>query len=159
MTTVAAKVSTGEIAADTMVSDDETFYSASKLRIGKDCIYGACGTWKHIITAFNAMETGAKEWDSESDIEVLELRADGIYIYDGTPIPFKILNDFWAVGSGAPFAIAAMELGLSPLKAVEIACKYDVGSRGPIEHYKLEGEIAKASSNRRRSNRGVPKVR
>ena len=30
MTTIAAKVSTGEIAADTMVSDDETFYSASK---------------------------------------------------------------------------------------------------------------------------------
>ena len=85
----------------------------------------------------------------------MELRSDGIYIYDGISTPTKILNDFWAVGSGAPFAIAAMELGLSPLKAVEIACKYDVGSRGPIEHYKLEGAIAKAKSNRRRNNRSV----
>ena len=154
MTTIAAKVSTGEIAADTMVSDDETFYSASKLRIGKDSIYGACGTWKQIITAFNHMESGTKDWESD-DVEVLELRADGIYVYDGISIPTKLINDFWAVGSGAPFALAAMHLGLSPLQAVELACKYDVGTRGPIEHYKLEEKIASKKSNRRRSNSSV----
>lgn len=155
MTTVAAKVSTGEIAADTMVSDDETFYSSSKLRIGKNSIYGACGTWKHILTAFNLIETNNPEWDSDMDVEVLELRTDGIYIYDGISIPTKLLNDFWAVGTGAPFALAAMHLGLSPREAVALACKYDVGSNEPIESYKLEDKIASKKSNRRRSNSGV----
>lgn len=153
MTTIAAKVSTGEIAADTMVSDDSTFYSASKLRIGKVSVYGACGTWKNIITAFNHMETGEKEWDIE-EIECMELREDAIYVYDGISIPTKILNDFWAIGSGAPFAIAAMELGLSPMQAVELSCKYDIASRGPIEHYKLEDVIGK-KNNRRRTNSSV----
>lgn len=155
MTTIAAKVSTGEIAADTMVSDDETFYSASKLRIGKQSIYGACGTWKNILTAFNAMETGGKEWDSDTDIEVLELRADGIYIYDGISIPTKIMNDFWAVGSGSAWAIAAMELGMSPKDAVKLACKYDVSSNEPIEYYRLEDQIGTTKNNRRKTNRGV----
>jgi hypothetical protein len=79
MTTIAAKFSTGEIAADSMVSGDD-----------------------------------------ESSI-----------------IPAKIKNDFWSIGTGANFAIAAMHFGASPKEAVEIACLYDSSSHGPIDEIKL----------------------
>jgi len=35
MTTIAARASTGEIAADSMVSGDDSFYLVQKLRLGK----------------------------------------------------------------------------------------------------------------------------
>jgi hypothetical protein len=45
MTTIAARASTGEIAADSMVSGDDSFYLVEKLRKGQESIYGGCGDW------------------------------------------------------------------------------------------------------------------
>ena len=113
MTTIAAKFSTLEIAADSMVSGDDSFYLVEKLRKGKTSIYGACGDWDKILKFYHALESGG-DLDSDCDVTVLELRNDGIWIYESTIIPARIKNDFWAVGTGANYAIAAMHLGLTP---------------------------------------------
>lgn len=139
MTTVAAKFSTGEIAADSMVSGDDSFYLVEKLRRGKDCVYGACGDWDKILKFYQAMESGG-DLDSDIDVTVLELRHDGIYIYESTIIPARIKNDFWAIGTGANFAIAAMHMGASPREAVAISCMYDTSSHEPIDEVKLRGK-------------------
>lgn len=136
MTTIAARFSTLEIAADSMVSGDDSFYLVEKLRQGKDGIYGGCGDWDKILKMFQALESGG-DLDSDTDVTVLELRNDGIWIYESTIIPAKIKNDFWAIGTGANFAIAAMECGKSVRDAVEIACKYDTSSHLPIDYMKL----------------------
>lgn len=138
MTTIAARFSTKEIAADSMVSGDDSFYLVQKLRRGKTSIYGACGDWDKILKFYQVLE-GAGDLDSDTDVTVLELRNDGIWIYESTIIPAKIKNDFWAIGTGANFAIAAMHLGLSPKEAVKIACAYDTSSNEPIDSMNLEG--------------------
>ena len=138
MTTVAARASTGEIAADSMVSGDDSFYLVEKLRKGKSSLYGACGDWDKILKFYAVLESGG-DLDSDIDVTVLELRADGIWIYESTIIPARIKNDFWAIGTGANFAIAAMHLGLSPAEAVKIACLYDTSSHEPVDEMRLGG--------------------
>lgn len=147
MTTIAARFSTLEIAADSMVSSDDSFYLVEKLRKGKESIYGGCGEWEKLLKFYQAIESGG-EIDSDTDVTILELRNDGIWIYESCIIPARIKNDFWAVGTGAGYAIAAMHLGKSPAEAVEIACQYDTSSNLPIDSWKL-GEVRGARKNKR----------
>ena len=147
MTTTAAKFSTKEIAADSMVSGDDSFYLVEKLRRGKESIYGGCGDWDKLLKFYQAIESGG-ELDSDCDVTILELRHDGIWIYEGCIIPARIKNDFWAIGTGAGYAIAAMHLGMTPQEAVAIACLYDTSSNTPIDSWKLGGIRASTKRNK-----------
>lgn len=140
MTTIAAKFSTLEIAADSQVSGDDIKYFVEKLRRGKESIYGAAGDWKDILGAFSMLENPQPGdlLDEDCDIEMLELRTDGIWVYESTLIPARIKNDFYAIGTGAGYAIGAMHLGKSPKEAIEIAALYDPLTGGPIDHLSLE---------------------
>lgn len=137
MTTIAARFSTLEIAADSMVSSDDSFYCVEKLRRGRVSIYGGCGDWDKLLKFYQAIESGG-ELDSDCEVTILELRHDGLWVYESTIIPAKIKNDFWAVGTGANYAIAGMHLGLSPAEAVKLACQYDTSSNEPIDSLTLE---------------------
>ena len=152
MTTIAAKASTGEIAADSMVSGDDSFYLVEKLRSGQTSVYGGCGDWDKLLKFYNSLESVA-DLDSDTDVTVLELRSDGIWIYESTIIPAKIKNDFWAIGTGANFAIAAMHLGLTPAEAVKLACLYDTSSHEPIDVMTLSGR--KRGSTKKGVGRGT----
>jgi len=152
MTTIAARASTGEIAADSMVSGDDSFYLVEKLRKGQESIYGGCGDWDKLLKFYNSLESGA-DLDSDTDVTVLELRSDGIWIYESTIIPAKIKNDFWAIGTGANFAIAAMHLGLNPAEAVKLACLYATSSHEPIDVMSLSGR--KRGSTKKGIGRGT----
>jgi hypothetical protein len=152
MTTIAAKASTGEIAADSMVSGDDSFYLVEKLRSGQTSVYGGCGDWDKLLKFYNSLESGA-DLDSDTDVTVLELRSDGIWIYESTIIPAKIKNDFWAIGTGANFAISAMHLGLTPAEAVKLACLYDTSSHEPIDVMTLSGR--KRGSTKKGVGRGT----
>jgi hypothetical protein len=136
LTTIAARFSTREIAADSMCSSDEAFYLVEKLRKGKSSIYGGCGDWDKLLKFYQAIESGG-DIDSDTDVTILELRNDGIWIYESTIIPARIKNDFWAIGTGSGYAIASMHLGLSPSEAVAVACLYDTSSHAPIDTMKL----------------------
>jgi hypothetical protein len=152
MTTIAARASTGEIAGESMVSGDDSFYLTEKLRRGQESIYGGCGDWDKLLKFYNSLESGA-DLDSDTDVTVLELRSDGIWIYESTIIPAKIKNDFWAIGTGANFAIAAMHLGLNPAEAVKLACLYDTSSHEPIDVMSLSGR--KRGSTKKGIGRGT----
>lgn len=154
MTTIAAKASTGEIAADSMVSGDDSFYLVEKLRRGKVSAYGACGDWDKILKFYQVLEFGG-DLDSDTDVTVLELRHDGIWVYESTIIPARIKNDFWAIGTGANFAIAAMHMGASPREAVAISCLYDTSSHEPIDSIILGETNGIKAPARRTTNRRV----
>lgn len=132
MTTIAASLIHKEIAADSKCSSDNSFCSVWKLRNWKDGPIGAAGDWGHILKFFEALETNG-EIDSEWDIEVLQLQPNGLYIYEASLKPYPIKDKFYAVGSGAAYALAAMALGKSPREAVEIAAKFDPGTGGEID--------------------------
>jgi hypothetical protein len=138
MTTIAARFSTLEIAADSRVSGDDIQYHVEKLRRGVQSIYGGAGDWDKLLAMFQAIEGGKTSLEDDCDVEILELRNDGIWVYESTMIPAKIKNDFYAIGTGSGYAIAAMHLGKSPKEAVEIAAIYDPGTGGPIDCWKLE---------------------
>jgi hypothetical protein len=98
------------------------------------------------------LESGA-DLDSDTDVTVLELRSDGIWIYESTIIPAKIKNDFFGIGTGANFAIAAMHLGLTPAEAVKLACLYDTSSHEPVDVMYLSGR--KRGSTKKGIGRGT----
>lgn len=137
MTTVAARFSTLEIAADTMISDDSSFFLSSKLRKGDKSIYGGCGEWSKLLKAYLYIKEKRKKWDDDMDVEIIELRETGIYIYNGTPIPTKIMNDVWAVGSGSGYFLGAYAVTKDFKKSIEVACQLDSSSCEPIEYFQL----------------------
>jgi ATP-dependent protease HslVU (ClpYQ) peptidase subunit len=73
-----------------------------------------------------------------SRFEMLILEPTGLYEADEFCRPMLVpKQDFWAVGTGSPYAMAAMEMGASAKRAVEIAAKYDVYTGGPIREDRL----------------------
>lgn len=57
--------------------------------------------------------------------------------YERTPIPLPFENVQQAMGSGRDYALAAMYLGLSARKAVEVACALDSGCGNGIDELTL----------------------
>lgn len=147
MTTIAARLSTLEIAADKMISGEDSFYLASKLRRGQNKIYGACGDWDKCLKMLKAIRY-RKNLEGDIDVTVLMLKHDGIWIYESSIIPVRIENDFFAIGTGSGYAMGAMHLGKSPKEAVEIAALYDPSTRGPVESLTLGGK-SRAAKNQR----------
>lgn len=82
--------------------------------------------------------------DEDFMFDALVLRADGLWHYD-CPFPTRVENKYYAIGSGAPAALAAIETmrrlrkTVDPVLAVKIACEVDPNSRGPVRSYALGG--------------------
>jgi ATP-dependent protease HslVU (ClpYQ) peptidase subunit len=131
VTTIAARFSTREIAADSMISGEDTHYATQKLRKKRLSIIGAAGEWKHVLEFYKRLQT-RKSLENDCDISAIELRHDGIWVYESTIIPTRIEQDYFAIGTGSGYAIAAMYLGKTPKEAVEIAALFDPCTRGPI---------------------------
>lgn len=150
MTTIVVRLSTLEIASDSMVSTDESFYFTSKLRPTKKGIMGGCGDLDKLLKLYAAIEKN-KKLDEAVDVSVLELRRDGIWIYEGTHIPVRMEQDFYSIGTGAGYAMGALHCGRSVIEACEIACLYDTSSRGPITHMRLGENNGKPRTKQRKS--------
>lgn len=73
-----------------------------------------------------------------TDFTCLVLRRDGLFEYDGYCRGDKVLEDFYAIGSGAKAALGAMHMGATAEQAVEIACRIDPYSAPPIVTMRLE---------------------
>lgn len=76
--------------------------------------------------------------DAEADFTALVLTAKGLFEFGKYCMPEKILDKFWAVGSGSKVALGAMHMGASAERAVEIACLVDPYTAAPISVLKLK---------------------
>jgi len=67
----------------------------------------------------------------------LVISADGTtaMLIDDEMQPQQVFDDFLAIGSGAAYAIGAMEQGATPAEAVFIASRHDGNTGGPIKTY------------------------
>jgi hypothetical protein len=128
-------------------------FNVSKLRSGPGTAFGAAGTWEQILKFYAALEQNG-ELGLECDVEVLELRKDGLWIYNGSLVCFPIKERFWAIGTGAPYAISAMYLGKSPAEAIEIAKLFDPGTGGEIETMRIPN-VSQSKTDRRRTHKTV----
>ena len=75
--------------------------------------------------------------DGDADFTVLVLTPRGLFEFDKWCRGEKILEKFYAIGSGAKAALGAMHMGADARKAVQIACKVDTLSSTPIVTMRL----------------------
>lgn len=83
----------------------------------------------------------------DADFTVLALTRTGLFEYDKWCRGEKVLDAFYAVGSGAKAALGAMHMGASAKRAVEIACLIDPYSALPMTVWKLKPLKAVASAS------------
>lgn len=65
----------------------------------------------------------------------LVISADGksVFLIDDEMQPQPVTDDLLAIGSGAAYAIGAMEAGLPPDAAIEVAIRHDGNTGGPVQ--------------------------
>lgn len=116
-------------------------------RLPDGCIMGWCGGIAYASAFLNWMLAGADpdsfetDWAERDGFEVYALKIDpagGLWLYDGYHTPIELHNKQYAIGSGAPYAEAAMYLGCDAVKAVEVACAHDAGCGNGIDTLTLE---------------------
>ena len=74
---------------------------------------------------------------TESKFTALVLCADGLFEFDGWCVPDPAEGPFYAIGTGAKAAYGALHMGANAKQAVEVACKVDPYTRGPIITFTL----------------------
>lgn len=70
--------------------------------------------------------------DDSPSFTALVLDGTGLAEWNEYFVPFEIVERFYAIGSGAPAAIAAMHMGADAEKAVEIACEMFADCGGEV---------------------------
>ena len=100
-----------------------------KLFRRKGVVIGVAGDWASAVPMVEFI-AGQRDFDSEcKDITALAIRNGKGVVYEGRKTPYPVKPPY-AIGSGACFALAAMEAGTDALKAVKVACKLDTASGG-----------------------------
>jgi hypothetical protein len=76
-----------------------------------------------------------------ANFEALELSHDGRLTWWGTEMVGITLDDpFYAIGSGAPYALGAMAMRASPRHAIEVAACFDSGTGNDVQTMTLRGK-------------------
>jgi ATP-dependent protease HslVU (ClpYQ) peptidase subunit len=76
--------------------------------------------------------------DMDADFCALIYSKYGLFEVDAYCRPERVLEEFWAVGSGSKAALGAMHAGCTARQAVAIACKIDPYSAPPITFMSLK---------------------
>lgn len=124
------------MAADSACTDHGTLHcEIKKLTHAKDgSVIAVTGTAFDLAEFARWYDDGQKrgELRVHDDFEALVLKPDGkIWCFNHKGQSF-IHPAPAASGSGAKFAYGAMEAGSSPEEAVEIACRRNIHSQGPV---------------------------
>jgi len=153
VTCIAVSIKHSALAADTRCSADGVMFEVSKAkRVGKGVV-GVAGDWDDILRFWEVIdgkphkESGLSD---DSELEGIELHPDGIFLYAASGKRYAIKDQFFAIGSGAPYAIGAMAMGATPQEAVALAARFDPATGGPIEVIPLKATNASSINRKRR---------
>ena len=171
MTTVAYR--DGVMAADTLgVRFDMPRICYKVHRVG-DAIIGAAGNYSDCLVFVEWWRDGHdlkklpefKMYRGEPDapdIEALVLTADGLDRWTEHFQHDPILDPFFAIGSGAGAAMAAMHMGADAAEAVRIASLVFMSTGGDVQVERLDGKpwtiLTQCRMETRRSRDGVIEV-
>lgn len=151
MTTIAFK--DGVMACDSQITrGDECLFGVSKVATFRDRAYlaGICGSAYDFILIEGLLHQNIdglleptefhRNWEPMPDSDSTILLVDNvgalwnIRARDGAAI--LLPNPIDAIGSGGEYALGAMAAGASAFEAVQIACRYNVYSGGPVRAFK-----------------------
>ena len=146
MTTIAVR--DGVMAADTLGNVGGRICKSKKLfRLADGGVVGFSGVWtdgKLFVDWYNsgANRDEAPNWriqgDEKVDFDALVLLPTGFYQWSYDLIADEMFDEFWAIGSGAAAAMAAMACGKTAEEAVYIAQEVDMYTGGDVETMRLE---------------------
>ena len=139
MTTVACRFPT--MAADTMLSDDNTAFKVQKIRQLEDgTLIGAAGEWSKCYAGIKWFVEGCQgDAPSLQGAQLLFLKPNGeIWMLDNDLPAFPLLDEFAAIGSGAQSAMLSLSKGLSPTEAVKDAISVHPCSNNPVQELHIK---------------------
>jgi ATP-dependent protease HslVU (ClpYQ) peptidase subunit len=134
----------GVMASDTQITSGNRKFRCTKVRQTKDGgLIGGTGNLAQVLKvmrwAVEGFQGDGPEFDGEGDFECIWVTPDGaVHLLDEALEPMKIEDEFLAIGSGGPYAVAAMHLGKSPEEAVEVAARFDPATSGPVQVWRLQ---------------------
>lgn len=136
-------VSDSKIIMEKLGDKAETQYEGPKLYRKGEAIIGTAGS--HVLGEIFVKWFGTKkkkptQFGKDVDFEALVLTKDGLYHYDEYLSGGKVLQPFFAIGSGSHAALGALHMGANAEMAVRVACKVDTMSGEPIQVMKLNEE-------------------
>ena len=128
MTTIAANRKC--MAGDRRVTEECSFYSAKKVFVIGEAIVGVAGvatsTNKWLSWYRSGCPTDGPSFTEDEGMQALVLKKDGLFYYTQGCDPDQILEGTYAIGTGAPSAIALMRAcKWHPRRAVLGANKVD----------------------------------
>ena len=102
-------------------------------------LIGMAGNLDAILAVRQWFENGRQgEFPKDENINGIIVDKNGIWEFFGNGIPYKYPGKFIAIGSGADFALGAMEAGADMVKALKIASKLDTGTGFGTTYMELE---------------------
>lgn len=130
--------------SDSNVTDGTAVFSAQKIYRLRGKLVGCAGDGPMIGFFLDAFKRGTKRVkmspeykasipEDERDFSALIVDEHGMWHLDNTFTADLVQELFMAVGTGADAARGAMMAGATPEEAIEIACKIDSASRGPVQ--------------------------
>lgn len=147
MTTIA--ISDGLIAADSLVCRNYTVFGATrKIRAVDSSVYGsgfaaACGRLQDLEVFCGWLKDCGEKPKLDEGFEGVFLTSHNLLQMDDGLVPYVVSGPFFALGSGADFALGAMGAGAGPKEAVDIACRFDAASGGEVSVFDV-GEVDRA---------------
>jgi hypothetical protein len=141
MTTIAAN--RREMCADSCVSWDSSFVLADdKIQAINGQLVGCAGHSPSIDKFIHWMKNPVAEHpdfdaDDEKSFDALMLNDKGLWLFSNSCTPARLLNGYFAIGSGGQSATTAMMCGKAPRTEVEMACLVDKNTKGPVHRRTL----------------------
>ena len=145
MTTIAA---TREMmAADTRADIDGVGSHVAKIYVHGDAIIGGAGDNEGIMRFLEwwpHRENKPLRIPKRLDWSAIVLSEEGLLVYENVSFPDVVREEWAAIGTGAPIALAALDTmhllkrKPDPRIAVRVACKRDSLTGGDVEHVRLK---------------------
>ncbi len=111
---------------------------------GKEHLFGVAGYWEAGLMFIDwfasrdaAMQERLSKLHDDSDFDVIVWTGKKLLCADSFMRLTECTEDYYAIGSGAPHAITAMDCGKSARQAVQMAMKRDSGTGGRIVTMRL----------------------
>jgi ATP-dependent HslUV protease subunit HslV len=154
MTTVAYR--DGWMVADSQLTSGNTMkHRVAKIeRLPDGRLVGLAGDWPSALRALAWIRAGGDPESTPDDLDdatcLMVASESGVALYDSDLTAMPLLDAFAAIGSGAEYAVGAMEAGATAEEAVLIACRRDPSSSFPIHKLQYVGQPAPAKSKTKR---------
>lgn len=141
MTTIAASFEQGVLACDSSITDGDSVWRADKAERFNGRIYATAGEAADTERFMRWIKNNrrGKRPEVDDSFQALALTPEGLFFFDKHLYPMRMQHAM-AIGSGAKAARGAMAMGADIVRAVEIACEIDNGSRLPVQLYHLNEE-------------------